>query len=162
MIGENLLATCEHNFAGEVFLYLGEDPIPVINPKKHASADVAVFSLDRPPGDGFKPLPVHNAPPVPGDEVAIMGFPVVPQRQPTLNFCAGMVESLPTDYKAVKQFIQVSIPTAGGYSGGPLLDTCGRVIGVVSERTFEDVGEARMPARPFSQVVPVRYLGELM
>jgi hypothetical protein len=36
------------------------------------------------------------------------------------------------------------------------------VIGVVSERTFEDVGEAKMPARPFSQVVPARYLAELV
>lgn len=161
-IGPNLFATCEHNFVGDVSIYVGEEAVPALAPKKHPSADVAVFSLDRPPGDGFPPLPVRNALPDPGDEVAILGFPVVPQRLPTLNFCAGMVESLPTDYKATLQYVQVSIPTAGGYSGGPLIDAYGRVVGVVSERTFEDVSEAKMPARPFSQVVPARYLAELI
>jgi len=162
LIGPNLFATCEHNFVGEVAVYVGDEAVPALPPKKHPAADVAVFSLERAPGGGFTPLPVHTAPPEAGDEVAILGFPVVPLRQPTLNFCAGMVESLPTDYKATLQFIQVSIPTAGGYSGGPLIDDCGRVVGVVSERTFEDVGEARTPARPFSQIVSSRYLAELI
>lgn len=162
LIGENLFATCEHNFAGEVVVYLGETAVPVDSPKKHATADVALFSLAQPPGGSFHPLPIYTPLPTAGEEAAILGFPVVPQRLPTLNFCAGMVESLPTDYRATHQFIQVSIPTAGGYSGGPLLDAYGRVIGVVSERTFEAVGDAGVPARPFSQVVPTRYLAELI
>lgn len=162
LIGPNLFATCEHNFVGEVSVYLGDVAVPVREPKKHTSADVAIFSLDQPPGAEFRPLPLHTLLPESGDEVAIMGFPVVPQRLPILNFSAGMVESLPTDYRETNRFIQVSIATAGGYSGGPLLDTYGRVIGVVSERTFEDVGEARMPARPFSQIVPSQYLAELI
>lgn len=161
LIGQNLFATCEHNFAGEVFVYTGEEAVPTRDVKKHPSADVAVFSLDRLASSNRQTLPLHNGLPDPSDEVAILGFPVVPQRLPTLNFSAGMVESLPTDYRAVQQFIQVSIPTAGGYSGGPLIDTCGRVIGVVSERTFEAVGDG-IPARPFSQVVPVHYLAELL
>lgn len=162
LIGDNLFATCEHNFAGEVVVYLGGTAVPVDSPRKHATADVAVFSLAQIPGSGFRPLPIHTPLPAAGEEAAILGFPVVPQRLPTLNFCAGMIEALPTDYKATQQFIQVSIPTAGGYSGGPLIDTYGRVIGVVSERTFEAVGDAAVPARPFSQVVPTRYLAELI
>lgn len=161
LIGENLFATCEHNFAGDVVVYLGDTAVPVGKSKKHATADVALFSLAQSTG-GIRPLSIHTLLPAAGDEVAILGFPVVPLRLPILNFCAGVIEALPTDYKATQQYIQVSVPTAGGYSGGPLIDTYGRVIGVVSERTFEAVGDAGLPARPFSQVVPTRYLAELL
>lgn len=78
--------------------------------------------------------------------MATLGFPIVAQRLPTPNFFAGMVEGLPTDYTGVQQFIEMSIPTAGGNSDGPLIDTAGCVIGVVAERTFEAVGDAGIPA----------------
>jgi S1-C subfamily serine protease len=162
LIGPNRLATCEHNFAGDVLVYIDNAEIAARDEKKHAATDVAVFSLGQSVSSPLVVLPLRDDLPSPGEEVAILGFPAVPQRQPTLNISVGAVEALPTNYRGDSQFIQVSIQTAGGYSGGPVIDQCGRVIGVVTERTFEAVKDADVPSRPFSQVVPVRYLKELL
>jgi hypothetical protein len=162
LVRHNRLATCEHNFAGEVVVYIDGAAISVTEDKKHQSADVAVFSLGQVVGSPMVVLPLRHDLPAPGEDVAILGFPAVPLRQPTLNISVGAVESLPTNYKGDSQYIQVSIPTAGGYSGGPVIDQCGRVVGIVTERTFEAVKDPQVPSRPFSQVVPVGYLKELL
>ena len=161
-ISPNLFATCEHNFEGGVSVYVGDLAVPVQEERRHQLADVAVFSLDSPTVPQPEGIPLHQDLPNPGEEVAILGYPSVPRRQPILNISVGAVESLPADYKGSSQFIQVTIPIAGGNSGGPLIDQCGRVLGVVSEKTFEMVRDSATPARPFSQVVPVRYLIELL
>ena len=143
-IAPNLFATCEHNFAGEVSVYVGDMAVAVRQVRMHPSADVALFSLVSPiapPPDG---LPLSQDLPSPGEDVAILGYPSVPRRQPTLNILVGAVESLPTDYSGDSQFIQVSILTAGGNSGGPLIEQCGRVLGVVSEKTLRDGSRSRL------------------
>lgn len=160
--GPNRFATCEHNFAGDVVAYVQGEAVPVCNEKKHPSADVAVFSLPDTVQAPLVVLPLRHELPLPGEEIAILGFPSVPLRQPTLNISVGAVESLPTNYKGDAQYIQVSTQTAGGNSGGPVIDECGRVVGIVIEKTFESVADPQVPARPFSQVVPVRYLLELL
>ncbi len=161
-ISPNLFATCEHNFAGEVSVYVDDLAVAVRQERRHPSADVAVFSLDSPTVPQCEGISLRQDLPNPGEEVAILGYPSVPRRQPILNISVGAVESLPTDYKGSSQFIQVSIPIAGGNSGGPLIDQFGRVLGVVSEKTFEMVRDPAAPSRPFSQVVPTRYLSEVV
>ena len=161
LVGPRLFATCAHNVVGEMSVYLGDDPVPVPDPVLHEAADVAVFSL----ADGVeipgRPLPIRPSLPEPAEEVAALGYPTVPRRLPTLNILPGAVESLPTDYKGKQQFIQVSFASSGGLSGGPVIDQCGRVVGIVSERTFEAVADAVVPAKAFPQVVPISYLKDI-
>lgn len=162
VIGPNLFATCAHNCITDVFVFLGEDTIPATGIRQHPTADVAVFTMNPPITADLRVLPVRPDLPSAGGDVAIMGFPAVPLRRTTLNISTGTVETVSTDFRGQTEFIQVSIATAGGYSGGPLLDECGRVLGIASERTFEAVGEQSVPSRPFSQVVPAKYLLELL
>jgi hypothetical protein len=161
-VAPNLLATCEHNFAGEVSVYVGDLAVAVRLERRHPSADVAIFSLDSPSISSSEGIALRPDLPSPGEEVAVLGYPSVPRRQPTLNISVGAVESLPTDYGGTAQFIQVSIPIAGGNSGGPVIDQCGRVVGIVSEKTFEMVQDPTTPSRPFSQVVPTKNLIDLL
>jgi S1-C subfamily serine protease len=123
--------------------------------------DVAVFTVSISVTGPAEAIPPSNALPAPGSEVAALGFPMVPQWHPTLGIFIGNVEALPTDYSQQNQFIQVSFQTAGGNSGGPLLDQYARALGVVSERTFEQVEDKRVPARPFSHVTPISRVFEL-
>jgi S1-C subfamily serine protease len=160
-IGERRFATCAHNLAGTVTVYVGEQEVPIENPRQHDAADIAVFSVPSGIDLSGRPLPLKMALPAAGEEVAAFGYPAVPLRQPTLNILVGSVESLPTDYGGTGQFIQVSLGTSGGVSGGPLIDKCGRVVGVVSERTFEAVATPSIPAKAFPQVVPISYLADL-
>lgn len=161
LIGEYRFATCAHNLVGTVSVYVGEVEVPIENPLKHPTADIAVFSIAGEVELRGRPLPLKVTLPAPAEEVAALGYPAVPLRQPTLNILVGFVESLPTDYRGTGQFIQVSLGTSGGASGGPLIDKCGRVVGIVSERTFEAVPDASIPAKAFPQIVPVSYLGEI-
>jgi S1-C subfamily serine protease len=161
LIGEGRFATCAHNLEGTVVVYVGEQEVPIETPRTHPSADIAVFSVPAGVVLPGRPLLLNTALPVAGEEVAAFGYPAVPLRQPTLNILVGSVESLPTDYRGTGQFIQVSLGTSGGVSGGPLIDKCGRVVGVVSERTFEAVATPSIPAKAFPQVVPISYLGEI-
>lgn len=161
LVGPRRFVTCAHNIVGTVAVYVGDAEVPVVSPACHPTADIAAFTVaddvDLP--EVF--LPIRSAMPLPGEEVAALGFPAVPLRQPTLNILVGAVESLPTDYRGDRQFIQVSFGSSGGVSGGPAIDTCGRVIGVVSERTFEQVADPKVPAKPFPQVVPISHLSEI-
>lgn len=161
MIRPNRFATCKHNFAGDVVVYVNNAEVSTTREEKHSTEDVAVFSLADAAKSPLVTLPLRSDLPSPGEEIAILGFPAVPLRQPTLNISVGAVESLPTNYKGDSQFIQVSTQTAGGNSGGPVVDSCGRVVGIVIEKTFEAVQDPSVPSRPFSQVVPVRYLTDL-
>lgn len=162
IIAPNRFATCEHNFAGDVVVYVRGEAVAICDEVKHSSADVAVFSLRNALQPPPSALPIRHELPSPGEEIAILGFPSVPLRQPTLNISVGAVESLPTNYKGDEQYIQVSTQTSGGNSGGPVIDQCGRVVGIVIENTFESVADSKVPAKPFSQVVPVQYLLELL
>lgn len=161
LVGPRLFATCAHNVVGEMSVYLGDDPVPVPAPVLHEAADVAVFSLAGGVEIPGRPLPIRPSLPEPAEEVAALGYPTVPRRLPTLNILPGAVESLPTDYKGKQQFIQVSFASSGGLSGGPVIDQCGRVVGIVSERTFEAVADAAVPAKAFPQVVPISYLKDI-
>jgi S1-C subfamily serine protease len=92
-----------------------------------------------------------------GEEVAAVGYPVLPQRDPTLVMHTGIVESLPTNQKRGRRFIQVSFQSGGGLSGSPLIDKRGFVVGIMIENIFQPTDES-VPGRPFGQAVPIEYL----
>jgi len=65
-----------------------------------------------------------------GESVATYGFPYAGFLSSSGNFTLGNVSSL-SGIRDDTRFLQISVPTQPGNSGGPLLDMSGKVVGVV-------------------------------
>ena len=103
-----------------------------------------------------------------GEEVAALGFPRIPLREPTMVMDVGSVEALPVCYVTKQRFIQVGFQSGGGLSGGCLIDRSGHAVGIMVENVFMApegdgaVGRASgvVPSRPYGQAVPMEYLDD--
>ena len=65
-----------------------------------------------------------------GEDVAIFGYPLLGTLSAGGNFTTGTVSAL-AGFKNDSRHIQITAPIQPGNSGGPVLDQCGNVIGVV-------------------------------
>ncbi len=161
-IGNDLLATAGHNLEFSISqIWLGDDEVEhdcVDNDiYKLRGIDIGIVKLTKGQRDINSWIPTQCRLPEIGEEVAAVGYPVLPQRDPTLVMHTGIVESLPTSQKRDKRFIQVSFQSGGGLSGSPLIDKCGFVVGIMIENIFQPTDES-VPGRPFGQAVPIEYL----
>ena len=93
-----------------------------------------------------------------GEQGIIMGYPAIPQRQSVL-VAAGTTIANTSDYRGQVRYITFTGAVSPGYSGGPVLDSRGYVIGVNCEQTFDQSGQG-MPG--FGHAVPVEYLRDLL
>ncbi len=154
---DGVAATAEHMLHGDVSLHnsAGSFPLKVAfpHPERERGIDCALLPFAH----GQSPFVIAPAVPMPGDDVAIVGFARIPQRQNALGIYAGSVEAVPTDYARSITFIQVSVPSAGGLSGSPVIDRRGRLVGIVVKSAFEDTAD-EVPGREFCTVLPVGYL----
>lgn len=94
--------------------------------------DLAVIQVPRIAAKGTG-LPLAPAPVRAGEEVVILGFPYVDASSPTLTVERGDVTAVQrvvgeTDY------VQTNANVNPGNSGGPVLNACGQVVGVVVAR----------------------------
>jgi S1-C subfamily serine protease len=65
-----------------------------------------------------------------GEEIAAFGYPLQGMLSTGGNFTIGNVSAL-AGFKNDSRHIQISAPIQPGNSGGPVIDQCGNVIGVV-------------------------------
>jgi len=65
-----------------------------------------------------------------GEEIAAFGYPLLDMLSTGGNFTVGNVSAL-AGLKNDSRHIQISAPVQPGNSGGPVIDQCGNVIGVV-------------------------------
>ena len=65
-----------------------------------------------------------------GEEIAAFGYPLLGMLSTGGNFTVGNVSAL-SGFKNDSRHIQISAPIQPGNSGGPVIDQCGNVIGVV-------------------------------
>ncbi|MFB3881904.1 MAG: trypsin-like peptidase domain-containing protein [Armatimonadota bacterium] len=93
-----------------------------------------------------------------GESGFAMGYPAIPGRQPVLMVANVTVVST-SDYRGQFRHLTFTGALAPGYSGGPVFDSRGYVIGINSEQTF-DQAQQGMPG--FGHAVPVEYLRELL
>ena len=151
------LATAAHNLVNQVRLYHPSGVVDLARWDVHdrynsAEVDCALIHIDH----GATPLSVSPRLPVPGEPVAVIGFASIPRRHPRLGIYSGMVESISPNYYGV-ELIQVTVLSAGGLSGSPVINSAGQLIGLVAESTFERTQEG-VPKREFCSVLPVEHL----
>jgi RNA-directed DNA polymerase len=160
--GPRALATAAHNLDGEVHV---SPPLPegmpardfIRHPGEASGVDAALIRLSGVTLSGRSRPQVRREPARPGEEIAILGYASIPQRQPALSISTGRVESVTTDYSGTVHTIQVTANVRGGMSGGPVIDRGGQLVGMAIEQSFDDASED-VPRGIFYHVLPVRYL----
>ena len=70
-----------------------------------------------------------------GESVAVVGYPLGEGERASIT--GGIVSRVFTDESGVR-LVQTDAPTNAGNSGGPLVDACGRVVGVASWKYAQD------------------------
>jgi S1-C subfamily serine protease len=99
--------------------------------KTDQKADLALLKVK---GEKLAALPmVLNKDATLGDEVFTIGFPNVDMQGIEPKYTDGRISSLAGLHDDPSRY-QISVPVQPGNSGGPLLDTNGRVVGVVVAR----------------------------
>jgi 2-alkenal reductase len=122
-------------------------------------ADLAVIKLDTVPG-GLRPIPVgRSADLLVGQSVYAIGNPFGLSRSLTTGVISALDRRLPTtDGREVAGVIQTDAAVNPGNSGGPLVDSAGRLIGVntailAPTGSFTGVGFA-IPVDTVNRIVP--------
>ncbi|MGD9729928.1 MAG: S1C family serine protease [Nitrospira sp.] len=89
-----------------------------------------------------KPIPVRVSDQLPrlADDVYVIGHPI----GRNLSVSKGIVSALTSDDYDDRQYIQTDAAISPGSSGGPVVDKCGRVVGMATQtlRGAENVGYA--------------------
>ena len=106
-----------------------------------AMSDELDLAIVRAPGINLPPVTLSLAPSKKGQKVWVIGYPSGADRNrrahdPTVQ--DGVIGRIFTGAWKVQRFriIQHNAPTNPGNSGGPLLDNCGRIIGVNTQASL--------------------------
>ena len=91
--------------------------------------DLAIIRINAAvnPAGAFRESPPIRA----GEHVIALGYPLSGFLASTANLSEGIISALAGLYDDFR-YIQISAPVQPGNSGGPLLDTSGHIIGIVS------------------------------
>lgn len=106
-------------------------------------ADLAVLSIDA-PEDEFKPLEVVSSSTLRvGDPVIAIGNPYGLVGSMTTGVVSALGRTITEEYTGgfgIANIIQTSAPINPGNSGGPLLNYCGKVIGITTAIVVDSQG----------------------
>lgn len=104
------------------------DTLPAVVKGSDDANDIALLKVAR----SAKPLPMVSSKGVAvGDQVFTIGYPLVDIEGQEQKTTFGRVNALSGVQDDVR-FVQMDVPIQPGNSGGPLLDSRGRVVGVVT------------------------------
>ena len=124
-----------------------------------AMNDIAVLRVTAPAEDLFPVRFADSAQLRVGQRVIAIGNPFGLERTMTLGIVSSLNRSLPTRAgRSLKSLIQIDAALNRGNSGGPLLDSRGRLIGMntaIASSTGENTGVGfAIPANILARVVP--------
>jgi S1-C subfamily serine protease len=105
--------------------------------------DLAILKVSNPdhPGENHKIIPWRSGWPVLAENVYTLGFP---EDTKDITTTKGIVSALTHDPVDDEQYIQTDAPINPGNSGGPLVDVCGRLVGINAStlKDAENIGYA--------------------
>lgn len=158
------LATADHNLIGELSILVDGSKVKVAeldqlrHPNVAIGVDAALLRVPSNVTEGRLPFKVRMEPVDLGEPVAALGYPTVPMYDASLIVREGLVEGTAPQYNGKVDAIQVSVKLTGGFSGGPVVDSTGLLVGVVVEATYEKTADG-VPGGSFQHVQPAKYLG---
>ena len=127
---------------------------------KDPDNDVAVLKIDAPPEELF-PVPIGTSDNLRvGQRVYTLGNPFGLEGTLTTGIISNLNRTLPSrmDGREMKSIIQTDAAMNPGNSGGPLLDTSGRMIGMnvaIATKTGQSAGLGfAIPINRIRQIVP--------
>ena len=167
IIDDDVMVTSAHCLEGDVYIspWFEKEPIPrsemIIHNQAAQGVDVAIIRTPKLGIAAQVKMGIRMQPVQPGEEVAIMGYPAVPQRQSALTITPGIVRGVTPTYKGNAKTLLVDIQVSGGMSGGPVFDRRGNLVGITIERTFASVREG-IPIPAFDHILPVEYVVHLL
>lgn len=129
---------------------VGQDPV----------TDVAVIKIDAPPEELFPVVFGDSSRLRVGQRVYALGNPFGLDRTLTTGIISSLDRWIPSRHRVgrIKQIIQIDASINPGSSGGPLLDSRGRVIGMntaIASKTGESAGVGfALPINTIARVVP--------
>lgn len=93
------------------------------------ASDLAILRAPR-PGDKLSGLTLTQEAPQIGQAIVVIGYPYVGGSAPAMTVEKGEVTTLDR-IVGEQRFVQVNANINAGNSGGPVIDACGNVVGVV-------------------------------
>jgi hypothetical protein len=131
LIGQDVLITALHvvEDASRVSVQFPEQPVAAADVIGiDIDHDVALLHVLTTPTPSPMPLALGNSHGAQlGEAVAVVGYPLASPDHPTVTVTQGIVSALRTH----PDYIQIDAPINPGDSGGPVLESDGRVIGIV-------------------------------
>ena len=133
-IGDGDFLTAAHLVAGRSTARLRNAvaDFPATVTATDPARDVALLRAVEPPSEALQLL--NSTDVRPGQVVASVGYPLFEEYQASIT--GGLVSRLTVD-RDFGLLIQTDAPINRGNSGGPLVDQCGRVVGMTVEKWFE-------------------------
>lgn len=129
------------NAAAITVEFAGGKPIPATVSKRSFLNDVALLKLEKPASNylTFADLYATKL----GQQVYTLGYPAAAILGKAIKYNDGTITSL-SGLLDETSWVQVSVPTQPGNSGGPLLDTSGNIVGMINSKAATE---------PFKQLV---------
>jgi putative serine protease PepD len=158
VVGDGDILTNYHVVAeaDDVVIFTDTGAIPAEVIGIDPTLDVALL---RPLEEGVLARPLDFAAPsaiVIGQDVYVIGYPLGLGKSISSGIVSGMSRILPrTTSSWLSPYIQTDAAVSPGNSGGPLLDACGRVVGLITGKISAPAAENLAFAIPTEVLVPV-------
>lgn len=143
--GATLMGVTSNGSANEATL-LGGDP----------AFDIALLSVPAQMGPEAPPVfGSYDALEV-GAPAYVLGYPLGVGKSLTSGIISGLDRQIPLNTISwTTRYIQTDASVSGGNSGGPLLDGCGRIVGLVTLRSSGPETENMAYALPIDAILPL-------
>jgi S1-C subfamily serine protease len=141
--------TNDHVVKGErrLFALISGKELPIRVIERDEQHDLALIKVAA----ASRPIAIATAAPIKGEDVTALGYPVAGMLGTELKATFGRINALSGLYND-RTLLQIDTPLQPGNSGGPILNSRGEVVGVVTS-TFSTTRGVRMTGGALPQNV---------